>query len=299
MMVNSENFKQLVARAMAASDRVHMRPVIEKELLHYDILFALDQNHLLDQLTFQGGTALRLCYGAPRYSEDLDFAGGKNFQAIDLVKIKNCLEAYLAKRYGLTVYVKEPKTLLNNEAISDIHVNKWQLNVITSPERKDLPQQKIKIEVTNIPAYSKEPLALAQNYDFLPDGYANTLVMTETLDEIMADKCISLVNCTRYIRHRDIWDLRWLNMKGARLRKEYIQNKINDYKISDYSEKLSVFLDQLSNIIHGKAFSDEMTRFLPVDTQDNTIKKEKFLIFLTNEISGLFLKVRQSIGSTE
>lgn len=43
-----------------------MRPVIEKELLHYDILFTLDKAGLLSALTFQGGTSLRLCYGLPR-----------------------------------------------------------------------------------------------------------------------------------------------------------------------------------------------------------------------------------------
>ena len=53
-----------------------MRPVIEKEILHYDILFCLDQAGLLKDLVFQGGTCLRLCYGANRFSEDLDFAGG-------------------------------------------------------------------------------------------------------------------------------------------------------------------------------------------------------------------------------
>ncbi len=38
-----------------------MRPVIEKELLHYDILYALDEARVLDNLVFQGGTSQRLC----------------------------------------------------------------------------------------------------------------------------------------------------------------------------------------------------------------------------------------------
>ncbi|CDG92427.1 hypothetical protein XBP1_330002 [Xenorhabdus bovienii str. puntauvense] len=29
---------------------------------------------------FQGGTSLSLCYGGNRFSEDLDFAGGKDFR---------------------------------------------------------------------------------------------------------------------------------------------------------------------------------------------------------------------------
>lgn len=67
-MIEPANFAALVGKAMNFSGRGHMRPVIEKELLHYDILFSLDKEGLLDILTFQGGTSLRLCYGAPRFS---------------------------------------------------------------------------------------------------------------------------------------------------------------------------------------------------------------------------------------
>ena len=59
------------------------------------------------------------------------------------------------------------------------------------------------------------------NYDFLPDGYGDTLVLTEARDEIMADKLVSLVNTQRYVRHRDIWDLRWLKQQGAAVNSEW------------------------------------------------------------------------------
>ncbi len=38
--MSSEDFNALVERAMLVGNRAHMRPVIEKELLHHDILFA-------------------------------------------------------------------------------------------------------------------------------------------------------------------------------------------------------------------------------------------------------------------
>ena len=66
--MSSEDFNALVERAMRVGNRAHMRPVIEKELLHHDILFALDAEGVLDSLTFQGGTSLRLCYGSARLS---------------------------------------------------------------------------------------------------------------------------------------------------------------------------------------------------------------------------------------
>lgn len=185
-MVDQVAFYQLVDRAMQSNDWSHIRPVIEKELLHYDILFALDHANLLDTLTFQGGTALRLCYGLERFSEDLDFAGGKDFSATQLMTMKDCLETYIGKRYGLDVHVKEPKDMEKDPFYGEIKVDKWQISITTAPDRKDIPKQKIKLEVANIPAYSKEPKTLQHNYDFLPSGYQDTVVLTESLDEIIS-----------------------------------------------------------------------------------------------------------------
>jgi hypothetical protein len=39
-MVDQVDFNQPVLKAMESHDWTHMRPVVEKELLHYDILFA-------------------------------------------------------------------------------------------------------------------------------------------------------------------------------------------------------------------------------------------------------------------
>ena len=43
---------------------------IDIELLHIDLLNSFIPQMQNTPLVFQGGTALRLCYGAPRYSED-------------------------------------------------------------------------------------------------------------------------------------------------------------------------------------------------------------------------------------
>ena len=78
-MIKSSNFENLTKFAMEQSGRKYVQSTVEKELLQYDILFGLDQWKLLDKLSFQGGTALRMCYGAPRHSEDLVFCAGKLF----------------------------------------------------------------------------------------------------------------------------------------------------------------------------------------------------------------------------
>ena len=67
-----------LASRYANERRVPFGTII-KEILHYEILYAMAQSEALSQLTFQGGTALRLCYRGTLYSEDLDFACSEDF----------------------------------------------------------------------------------------------------------------------------------------------------------------------------------------------------------------------------
>ncbi|MBF8222279.1 nucleotidyl transferase AbiEii/AbiGii toxin family protein [Halomonas sp. 328] len=284
-MIDPADFETLVARAMAEPGRQAMRPVIEKELLHFDILFALDREGLLDDLTFQGGTSLRLCYGASRFSEDLDFAGGRDFQSDRVAAIKACIETYVSRRYRLEVTVKPPRVLRHEPAYAEVKVDKWQVAVVTSPSRPDLPKQRIKLEIANIPAHTRQARNLQVHYPFLPDGYSDLLVLCESLDEILADKLVSLVNTQKYVRHRDIWDLQWLKQQGATPNIGLVTQKLRDYRVEDYLGKATAMIDRLPEIIGGDAFRHEMTRFLPADTLERTLLRAKFTDFLCRELS--------------
>ncbi|TKU59054.1 nucleotidyl transferase AbiEii/AbiGii toxin family protein, partial [Citrobacter sp. wls711] len=96
-----------------------------------------------------------------------------------------------------------------------------------------------------------------------------------------------------YVRHRDIWDLRWLKQQGARVRTDWVRNKVADYFIDDYPQKLATMLERLPDIIKGDAFRNEMARFIPQDVQERTLHKEKFFVFLTAEITGLLQQVQR------
>lgn len=145
-----ENFNDLVDLAMQQPGRTAMRPVVEKEILHYDIFYSLDRAGLLNDLVFQGGTSLRLCRGSNRFSEDFDFAGGRDFTSQKMQAIKACIEKHLGGRYGLLVEVKEPKEMAALPDYENVRVDKWQVSVETSPERRDLPRQRIKLEIANV-----------------------------------------------------------------------------------------------------------------------------------------------------
>lgn len=177
-----------------------------------------------------------MCYGAQRFSEDLNFTGGRAFNQINLINLKQCVEKYIGKRYDFKVSVKEPKELASESINQDIKVEKWQVSITTSPGIRNMPKQKIKIEVINVPAYTKTLKTLKRNYDFLPDGYSDIFIPCENLEELYADKIISLVNTEKYVRHRDIWDLRWIREQNTSLNIELVKNKISDYSIKDFNE---------------------------------------------------------------
>lgn len=295
MKIDSANFNALVDSALQLGQVNHMRPVIEKELLHYDILFCLDQAGLLNDLVFQGGTSLRLCYGGNRLSEDLDFAGGVHFSAAKFSTIKNCIENYIGARYGFEVTVKEPSLLKEDDHYAELKINKWQVAVVTAPARKDMPKQKIKIEIANIPAYTKTPLPLARNYSFLPDGYDDLLVLTETLDEILADKLVALSATQKYIRYRDLWDLPWLLQQGATLNVSLVKQKINDYQLTNFEELLFHRMQSLPTIIRDGKFTDEMRRFLPADVFNRTFANEKFVTYVENTLTKLHGQLIQGL----
>lgn len=72
-------FDQLVDAAVQNQQELAtLRPVVEKELLHHDVLRELSGARLLAGLTFMGGTCLRACSDASRLSEDLDTSKPSN-----------------------------------------------------------------------------------------------------------------------------------------------------------------------------------------------------------------------------
>ncbi|MDC9582103.1 nucleotidyl transferase AbiEii/AbiGii toxin family protein [Xenorhabdus sp. PR6a] len=296
-MPDKTDFNILVDEIVTQDGFANIRPVVEKELLHYDILYCLAKEGLLRKLTFQGGTSLRLCYDSNRFSEDLDFAGGRDFCSADLNRIKESVESYLGARYGLEVTVKEPNELRKEPEYTDVRIDKWQISVTTAPERKDLPKQRIKIEIANIPAYTKNPRPLKRNYPVLPDGYSDTIVLVEELTEIMADKLVSFPATTKYIRYRDMWDLVWLKQQGVDPDTDLIKRKLSDYYLTDFGELLQARLDSIENLIASGTFQEEMKRFIPAPVYNRTIGQADFMRYLEITLKELLTTVQKALYS--
>lgn len=279
----AENFKDLVDAAMQQPGRIAMRQVVEKEILHYDIFHALDAAGLLKELVFQGGTSLRLCRGSSRFSEDLDFAGGRDFSSQKMAAIKACIEKHIGRRYDLAVEVREPWQLVDTPDYENVRVDRWQVSIATAPAKGSVPHQRIKLEIANIPAHTRELLPLRLNYDFL-SAYGPVLVNAEMAHEVLADKLIAFPASVKHVRYRDIWDIAWLQQQGAKLDAELVRRKIGDYHLHDYTRLLDDAIARLPGLIESKAFHDQMSRFIDAATLARTLRVPGFQEYLKNTV---------------
>lgn len=284
-------FDELVDEALNNKQEVaRLRVVVEKELLHHDILRVLSGAGLLTQLTFIGGTCLRACYGSNRLSEDLDFTGGSDFTRDQLAAMSNTLIESLKAKYGLEINVTDP---LREEG----NVSTWKLKVQTRPGRKDIPAQRINIDVCAIPSYQPRPMALLNPYG-VEMGTSGLILQAQSREEIFADKLVAFALRPNRLKNRDLWDIAWLHQQQIKPALDLIKNKLNDHH-AQTDAYLNAFAERSAslnkNLEIAKEFRKEMARFLPNETVKETVNSEKFWEYLSNLLESYHLQLIKTL----
>jgi predicted nucleotidyltransferase component of viral defense system len=273
-------FDQLVQQAMQSEKAMGtVRPALEKELLHHDILREMSQTGLLNELTFIGGTCLRACYGSPRLSEDLDFTGGTDFDAARLAELGSILEQRLMEKYGLPVQVSDPVR-------GDGNVRTWKLRMQIRPADNPLPAQRIHIDICAIPSHRPRPSLLRNSYG-VDMGTEGLIVQAESLEEIYADKWVALAFRPNRVQYRDLWDLLWLEKQHIQPDSSLIFQKVEDRR-KDRSAFLAALRDRIGSLEtepkHQQAFRKEMERFLPAADVRDAIQNPQFWSLLITSL---------------
>jgi predicted nucleotidyltransferase component of viral defense system len=264
----------------AKQELTPVKAVVEKELLHHDILREMSAAGLLVGLTFIGGTCLRACYGSVRLSEDLDFTGGANFTRRTLARLAKVLVVRLEARYGLKAAVGEPTK-------ETLGVDTWKLSVITQPERKDLPAQRIHIDICAIPSHDRRPMMLRNLYG-VDMGTSGLILQAQSREEILADKIIALAFRPNRIKNRDLWDIAWLKQQGVELPLALVPVKIQDHRhtAAEFRSRLKARLSTLrADPAVRRDFVKEMRRFLPAATVRETVEQKPYWDYLTELVN--------------
>lgn len=284
-------FDQLVDEALrGVPDFAPLRVVVEKELLHHDILREMSRAGFLRKLTFIGGTCLRICYGSPRLSEDLDFTGGADFVRDDLAGLGTVLVEGLKVKYGLPVSVGEPVREEGN-------LDTWKLRLVTRPERKHLAAQRINIDICALPSHDRRPVMLRNHYG-VDMGTSGLILRAQSREEIFADKIVAFALRPNRLKNRDLWDIFWLQRQGVPLPVELVPRKAADRGLerADFLKRLEdrqAFLQ--AEPACRKDFLSEMRRFLPPSVVAETLAQEAFWSVLVDVIAGECERVRKAL----
>lgn len=211
------------------SQKLLISPVeIIREELEMAILHYISQSELSENLVFKGGTALRLCYGSPRFSQDLDF------NQLNKVK-KSKLEKVLT-----TTSNKYPE--INIDEIINKRYTLFSLLKVNSPHLKY--NISIKIEISKRDYGLKEDdyslkTANSQLSPFSP------IIYTYSLERILLEKQMAIKTRNKPRDYFDLW---------------FISQKLDkDIFMPRPKMKASKFKGELNQLLpnHLKKWSDD------------------------------------------
>ena len=277
----------MVIAGHLAAGQNRLQHTILKEVLHADILRALHASDLGKSLVFQGGTALRLCYGNQRYSEDLDFVRSAPLEPTHFEHFKETLKTSIAERYELDVRISDPKRSLNQRT-TDASIAVHRFTAMIAIDKPGFKNQKIHIEIADIPAYDARPRMI--NNPYAEYGAGPVMLNVSSEKEILADKVIAVAG-RDYIKARDIWDIKWLRDRGIELKHAWVSHKAADYHLA-HAADLSPFINRLKERIRSLAlpetqekFIDEMRRFLAKEQSDIWLASTATSLGLIKDVS--------------
>ncbi len=275
-----QQIRQIV---QANPDYAAVIPVIEKEILHHDIMDVLIKQGVLQRLTFIGGTSLRMCYNSVRLSEDLDFNGGHDFKPSEFEGLESEIQTYIQNKYETEVWVNKPSDEKQGDTVS------WKISIVKEANRPDLPRQKMHIDVCAIPSFDIEKRPLLNHYDIVVPT-EGILVPVQSLQETLADKLIALAYRARRIKPRDIWDIVWITQRGINLSKRLAEQKLvaRQKQTEEFRQALAVQLAKLmSEDEVSNDFNMEMSRFIPRQIKERTLDNPEYWGYVQGEVNNI------------
>lgn len=233
---------------MQISDR-DRRPVeqVFQEELQKSVLAALSREQLFQKIVFQGGTALRLFYGNPRFSEDIDLVLKERKTRVNLSEHISSIQGFTEDTFTFLDKV-DLETQKDNAELQRL-VLRANSNVLPKPTR-------LHLELACVPSYLNRPRIL----NFAPLLPA---IQVEEEEEILADKLTALL-CRDYLKGRDLWDIYYLDVeRGNEISWKLVNRKLEDYQFKgDLVEKGEEKISDLDE--KGlKTLEAELKRFLP------------------------------------
>jgi predicted nucleotidyltransferase component of viral defense system len=258
------------------------------EWLHVESLAAILSLHSWTpgRFAFQGGTALHLCYGSPRFSEDLDFL------LLDIKDLEGFAQ-HLSVHLSMAALIRVPGSSIKVTANS----HNAERNPMLFEARFQHPQVMTKLVVKLEFFKTPQPLMTPYRTELRqPRGMHSAYVMqipglvpTAEASEIVLDKIHAFPH-RAYLKYRDVFDLWWLRQNelpridwaGMAPRFDYHRELYNTTQPADLGAKLRERAAQIT--VSG--LQEELSSHLPLALYKTfTEEKCKWIIdFFRKEI---------------
>lgn len=228
-----------------------------KEYLQYPALDFIYNNKAYRNFIFTGGSCLRVCFGAPRLSEDLDFdLRAKDYKFLDLRKMGEALKRHFRDKFLLDITVKPQSNVR-------LYLKFPLLKELELVARGESDFLYVKIEPTR--THFKNPdIVLTPifqyGFNFVARNYSLRYLMTGKILAILSRRWFQGKDNQINIKGRDFYDLFW-----------YLQKTISpDYNtlkkllgIANESQLKARLWEKINKEVTSQKLSYDLKNFFP------------------------------------
>jgi predicted nucleotidyltransferase component of viral defense system len=254
---------------------------IAQLILLHQLYMQRESHHLI----FQGGTAIRWCYGGSRFSEDLDFVTPLAPEAVKrlLNSAVSGVEKLMIPHFGVGKI-----SLIEKSTRTDALKYSVDFRPESSREKISIKLEFEGLVVERLPDVKNHVLSSLSAVAYLIAAgefrvpRPNTIVVAETPAEILSDKVRALLE-RRYLKGRDFFDLWYLYaVLKTPVDVEIIKRKFALYRAAFVAKRNIDFFTMPSKQgeeMMREAIEQDLSRFLPPDVIA-VHQSERFATFL-------------------
>lgn len=261
-----------------------------REVIQEIVLLGLSRSSFFTKAAFYGGTALRIFYGLPRYSEDMDFSLLCPDAEFDIAAFEKFIMDEL-NAFGFEIsFEKKRKNVETRIESAFLKANTRTQFLIVEEAlafSRRIPKGqaiRVKIEVDTDPPQGFETEV---RYHLRPIPFPARVY---SLPDLFAGKMHALLcrSWKRRVKGRDWYDFAWYVARDTPLHLSHLEARMRQSGHADWPERLTpeIFhglLERRIDMLDVAAAKDDVVRFLPADA-DLAIWSKDFFKALAGKV---------------
>lgn len=201
----------------------------QHQVMQQIVLAGLQKGGFFEHAAFYGGTCLRIFYGLPRFSEDMDFTLVDKNPAIHLENYFQPIREVFALTGKDVVITKKEKLHFGRVESAFLKEDTAAYDIVFHTEKTI----KVKIELDTNP-----PLLFDTEQKLMMQPYS-TMIRCLTLPDLFAGKMHALVfrNWKTRIKGRDWYDFEWYIRHNIPLHFAHLQERIREFNGQEVTQE--------------------------------------------------------------